>query len=529
MSLSRFSFALVGLAAFGVACSNDEGTPAAADPYAKEIGPEGGELVIPETDLLFGGTKVKIAPGALSQKVLVRVEAVTDPTPLPDGAERVGPQLSIGPAGTTLATPLEVTFPLDEALFPLFDQKPDGCKVWFRKEAGWARAEQTASTPTTVTVALSAFGVAAAGVLSTGRVSLCVTSPATCRGLVAITPAPPTPAPPPCVSATGFCVVKIPNPTFSIYDQPSLTVAGNKVYYLHSPGPNRITVVRYDIATGMSVLFTELANAAITSVRGQIAVDSAGDAWVGLAGVGNVRFKQSAAPTKFEFSSAGPVPNGVIVIGERVLRYTLEQRSAEGGRRVYAQIEGATTREAFGNFDGRKMAMVERKAPAPLDAVAFAAGPGLRAFNTQTTTPGVLLGLANTSDMISVATSKTSGLIGMSKSGSFAAQPRGVKRFSADEFTPLDFDLSGEAGAMTQVAFDDDDLLYGVNADRAEFLTFDAEGGLTNVRLTDAAPDTPTYARLLPRILRQNATKKEVFLATAGTAGVLDFHVIRKP
>src|SRR5688572_29636544 len=94
------------------ACSSDdtreEPVTLAAGSASAEIGPEGGTLA-PDETTGFAGFTLEIPPGALAAKTTVTLQGVMDLVPLPEFAERVGPQVKILPEGTVLAKPARLT------------------------------------------------------------------------------------------------------------------------------------------------------------------------------------------------------------------------------------------------------------------------------------------------------------------------------------------------------------------------------------------------------------------------------------
>ncbi len=293
-----------------VACgSSDTATTptAVAGATSKEIGPEGGELIAPD-DSGFAGFELRIPPGALTQKVTVSFAGVFDETPLPDTAERVGPQIRIEPAGTVLTKPAELTLPVTPRMLSIYDGKPETCKVWARNGAGWGRLEALSHTDFSVTVPINAFGVAAAGVNFAVPTRTC----AGCAPLPAATPAQCDALP----DSVEYCIQDLPQPeiTAGVDEFSTLTVEGRKVYWLAMVN-GKPTVLRYDIDNPGPVFQYPAYNGpsfGALEARGRVAVVSgSSDAWVGVGGFGNLHFREGADTEAFETGSLKQ-PCGVV-------------------------------------------------------------------------------------------------------------------------------------------------------------------------------------------------------------------------
>ncbi len=304
-----------------------------------EIGPQGGELT-GSLEGSFAGFSLKIPAGALKQTVRVAFAGVADDTPLPDTAERVGPQITLQPAGTQLALPAELTVPLDPEMLESYDGTPAACKVWARKGDAWERVEALRHGLGSVTVPISTFATAAAGVnfLPTGA----------CKGC---TPAAVAETEPACDAlSAAYCLVKLPRPENMTYldEFASLTVIGSKAYWA-ALVDGKPTVLRFDLQNpvGSAFVYPSYAGASNgpISTRGRVAVVSENEVWASLAGYGNLRFRAGVPPEAYDVPPTAQ-PAGVSTDGSgSILRFT---RQSVGSNKIDVRIgEGLSTQSKF--------------------------------------------------------------------------------------------------------------------------------------------------------------------------------------
>ncbi|MEZ4266524.1 MAG: hypothetical protein R3F39_09105 [Myxococcota bacterium] len=181
----RAAAALCVLALGAVACDSggDEGgEPVDDDSVQATVGAKGGVLDGRAGSSLFG-VKVLFPPGALTGNTKVTLKPTFDATPLPEYAERVGPQVVIESKGT-LSGPMLLTLPVDSGAVDRFGQGATSVKVWLRAGGTWALTEPTETGEGTVTISLSEFTTAAAGVKVTSLVPKCAGAGA-CTGTAA--------------------------------------------------------------------------------------------------------------------------------------------------------------------------------------------------------------------------------------------------------------------------------------------------------------------------------------------------------
>lgn len=309
---------LVGLYVLGCeGAESDPGEPVIVEGTSAEIGPAGGELTAP-ADGAFAGFSIKIPAGALGETVTISFEGVVDDTALPETAERVGPQISIEPAGTVLSKPAELTVPLDPEMLAAYEGTPDTCKVWARSGEAWERIEAVDHGAYSVTVPLSELTTAAAGVNFTAPGKTCKTCP----------PAAPAPDEDACESISQtWCLVKLPRPSNMTFldDFASLRVVGRKVYWA-ARVDGEPTVLRYDLdEPGDAFVYPSYPGAANGTIatRGKVAVKNEGEVWASFAGYGNLRFRPNSETQAYDRPPTRQ-PAGVMATAQEVTRFARE-------------------------------------------------------------------------------------------------------------------------------------------------------------------------------------------------------------
>jgi hypothetical protein len=486
--------------------SGVEGEEAAAPAELRvTVGPEGGELV-GAADGPLAGVRLVLPRGAVAESTEIVLRASIDPVPLANTAERVGPQISVEPAGLVLNAPAQLTVPFDAALRAQWAATDADCKVWVREGEGWKGADQIASSHEGVTIELRALSTAAAGVrVIPQSLSCAVTN--NC------------PALPRCVAgSTAPCMVQLPSPSATMFDSSTMTVANGIMYYLHSPGPDTFTVAKFDLlgtssATTLLQSISRRPSAAL-SVRGRLAVNAT-DVWAGLVGIGNVRFRPvnpffnttAAFDTSSALQPAGVVidPNG----SSAPVRLT--RRTVSGNLGLYGEQNAQTweiARLGSSDFVG---ARPKRGAASADPFVFFGTALGAGEFRP--------LGQA-----VRVADPCGNALTVNVEAGPnerFVACSDGRLFSSAVNRT---FNLGMTISSMAMA--DDGLTLYAVDASRAELVKVSlipilVEGGqevITRIPLTTAAPGTPGHDRMLPRAVRFESNTRSVYVVTRGLA-----------
>jgi hypothetical protein len=323
------------LALAGCEAATDEG-----ESLSLEVGPEGATLVGEPGTALYG-VSLEIPPGALSELTRITIEPTLDETLLPDGAERVGAQFAILPAGTELAAPAILRLPVDVLQRGALESEPEDVRVWVRSGDGWSLREPVETTATTVTISLDTLDTAAAGVRLTDRTNALrcggAGQPACATVVAACDPA----------AGPGFCVEAL---TPTIAPLSALFASGSSVYYsgLQS-GEGRI--VQLDAETGA---LRHLAgtpgpcNAALpttsvpTGLIPRVAIDGQGNLWKNTCrfgfGSGLPAFQDFPLPAPTElpgrvyrlFASAQRGDGNMLLVGSR-----LSITGAEANERIY--------------------------------------------------------------------------------------------------------------------------------------------------------------------------------------------------
>ncbi|MBL8953609.1 MAG: hypothetical protein JNK82_22730, partial [Myxococcaceae bacterium] len=464
-------------------------------------------------DSPIAGVRLKVPAGALSSKVKISVDGTLDPTPLSATAERVGPQIVVGPAGTTFASPVELTVPIDTHDVELHDQKSEDCKVWYRTDGEWQRIDRKTGAEGSITVDLPAPGVAAAGIVAQFKPSTCITNPAICRVV------PKGPALTGCNDPSGFCFSKLPQPAHvPLQLNPEFAVSGRKLYYAHSPGAGRIGIARYDLQTGTSVLLGSVTLSGLISTSGsRIAVETDGSAWLALREHGNIKFKEGQVPLVFD-------------------------RGVEDGRTKRAQGVAVTGSQAIRTYATDDLFMITEGAPKKVV-------PTPSFVNTlkllPTAVSGKFIGFttnrvfqlsfddATATELVDVAGSNFD--VATSPKSAGVASARNVESPAID--TTVWKTSSGTVQTFQSptrmLAIDGDDNLYGAPTNVPELRLFTETGGEGVLPLTDAVAPSPEYYRMMPRAILGVKGRREVVVVVNGAnttvpQGVREFWLLQQ-
>jgi hypothetical protein len=231
-------------------------------------------------DTVFEGLSLVVPPGALSAATDIVITQSEDPTPLPVGARRIGPQFSFAPKDLALAQPATLTLPANPDEVASYGSHTSDMKVWSLVNGAWARSEPTATAEGLVTIDFPGLTTVAAGVKI-------LTVPASCTG--------------PCLVAKlsacttiGFCVKSFgtlaPTPEDSYR---SFVVSGTDLYWTTAT-PAGIEAVRQPLgASGFAgpAATSGTPVPGLTFQRNNPAVRVRdGSYWIGTGGAGNVVF-----------------------------------------------------------------------------------------------------------------------------------------------------------------------------------------------------------------------------------------------
>lgn len=483
---------------FVLACSDDTVSPndeQGDDPativierLSARVGPAGGTLEGAEGSA-FDGFRLVIPAGALDEEVEVVVSGGADPTPLAQSAERVGPQFSIEPAGLVLKSPASLSVPFDESLRQAWDVLDEECRVWYRDGDGWSNAEQTASTPTSVTVDLPKFSVAAAGVFAIAKATSCQLLN-NCQAVV---------GPSGCLVGDTFCLTKLVAPKVGAFDTRSITTQDGFAYFLTQSGLNQFAIAKYDLlstngATTTSVALSATPSRAVAS-KGRIAVDPNGDLWLGMLGYGNVRFRPKTSATRFDTSNDGQSPTGVLYddASGQPFRFILKALSG-GGREVqtsqYSKNAGASTgTEVRILGDNGKDSFAKRIAVVSTD-----------------------IGLS-TSAQSFVDVCKASNTL--NSTFEISREHHAVGCLNRKVFSSVLTALI-DTGNVSSLAIDNGGNTFVVDSSVPEITRIDKFGGVTSVALTTAAAGSLEANKMLPMAIRYEPGLDMLVLFTRG-------------
>ncbi|MCB9520930.1 MAG: hypothetical protein H6700_06815 [Myxococcales bacterium] len=473
------------------------------------IGADGGSLQ-GEPGTAFEGFSLVVPAGALTDDTLIEVSGVVDPTPLAATAARVGPQFAIAPSGLELAVPASVTVPYDHVLRDAWDVPDSDCRVWFRDGEGWSNAAQTSSTADGVTVEIPLLSTVAAGVFSFSRPMSCLAT-GTC---------PPSVGDQGCLVGDTFCLTRLVPPSVAAWEFSSVNVESGFAYFLTSPGTNQFAIAKYDLAStnGATTTTVPLSGTPSRSVstRGRVAVEPNGNLWLGLVGYGNVRFRPSASANRFE-TSTSTSPQGV-VYQNAPIRFVLRSASTD---RELAGFNG--TNEVItlpvSSVDTPISAIASRN-DIPTTRSVFTTGVAVATSRSGTfPTPRGTSG--NFRDVCGSALTQSGTL---DASNAHQAVGCGSNEVASSV-------LSGRINvgqAVSSLAIDDQENVFVIDQSIAQITRVDAEGGVTTVALTDAAPGTPANERMLPRAIRYEPGFDMLVLFTKGTnsSGAPDIYLI---
>jgi len=485
--------------------------PEAADFGEGEEAPPGAEIratLGPDGGVLEGldGFRLVIPAGALAAETEIVVRPTVDPTPLAQTAERVGPAFALLPEDLVLAVPAEVTVPLDPELRSAWDVPDTDCRVWQRTAEAWERREQTASSPESVTVAIERLSTLAAGVLRAPRTPTCTTgSCGTIERLDDRT----------CFAGTTMCMERVGGLPHMPLDTASLSVDGGSVYYLFSRATNTFNVAAFSLDSFRApVVYTELVAAPTAPVGniGRLHVGAGGEVWASLTGVGNVRFRPTSVPARFDTGVVSS-PAGVVIEEANRANVVRLNRLVLGTEALYTGITptGSWDIARLSSADALRARAIGTGSTSLADPFQFFAtrsGEGVfgtrRAASARTDVCGNAL--------------TVNADAGLSASGS-----RDFWVACSDRRVFLNGILVGTSpSTIGSFALDrTEGVAYATDPSRAELVVFgltstESGYGVRTVALTDAAPDSPEYARMLPRAIRYDASRDEVVLITAG-------------
>ncbi|MEZ4464985.1 MAG: hypothetical protein R3F43_10925, partial [bacterium] len=416
------------------------------------------------------------------------------------------------PAGLALAVPARLTVPFDPDLRQGWDVPDSDCRVWFRDGEGWSNADQVGSTPAGVTIELSSLTTVAAGVFAVSRVPACQL-----RG-----DCPPSVGDQGCLVGETFCLTRLVPPPAPVIDFNSITVQDGQAWYLTSPALNQYAIVAYDLASTVGAATTSVALSGppsrSVSTRGRVAVEPNGNAWLGLIGYGNVRFRSAASATRFDTASTLS-PQGVVFLPEqRIMRFTLENGAS--GREVVGVVSNSRRFELEVSVADTPITVRDVRQDGPANATLISSAVGVAASRSGLF-PGPAAGRFN--DVCGASSTLSATYEVSSRQQAVACQGDRV-------YNGISRQLAEPGHAISSLAMDNAQNVYVIDATIAQISRIDAEGGVTTVALSSAMPGTADYDRMLPRAIRYEPGFDMLVLFTRGNnaSGAPDVFLIEQ-
>jgi hypothetical protein len=505
----RWAFGLASALMIGGCAGEDllpdegAGDPEPAEVLRATLGPAGGEIVAgPESSL--AGFRLVVPAGALSEEVELEVQSTIDPTPLLPPAFAVGPQIVIRPEGLALAAPISVTVPFDAGLRGAWDAPDEECRVWYREGEGWARAEQTASSPETVTVELDTTTTFGAGVLGS-MVDV------GCR-FDCDAPEPPTAT---CLDGDRLCIERIATQHVSdVFDWFSLTQG--VIYWVSSPTVGQVSLAGFDLRTRAAIPTTAAASLDTTPLpAGDVVVDRAGARWLGFVRRANVRFEGTRLPSVFDTTAS-----------TRAIGVALDRASGEAVRFRYQ----ATTADAVvtsARSDGVRT-LARAVGTTTLDGVLHPA--------RVTTSPGNYLVWGSAFGTISTSGASCTNCRfprSVTCPGTFASMRSLAVSPSTNDHAYVCTNTAGGGALLVnstqrttflegqvpsgRLAIDARRVVYLIEGTRAQITRFNVDGSVTVIPLTSAAVGTAEHTAMRPLGILYENSLDALYVVTQGS------------
>jgi hypothetical protein len=483
----------LGLALWLAGCGSTPNPP--SEELVETVGAAGATLR-GDVGSQLEGVELIIPAGALAAPTEVRIVPVVDDTPLPLLAERVGNQFAIEPADLALAAPATLTLPVASQLVQQLSQSPADVKVWIRDGAGWSLQMPSATSDDTVTISLSTFTTAAAGV------RLAISGPsctaAACKLLT-------------CPSSTGFCSQSLGIPA-SPPRTSNFVTDGKAAYYTVATSSAGTAIARLDLSSAALTYSTTLP---LASLGKGLGLDSDGSVWLGLDGhLGNAHFPFGGAVTRYDFDGTKSGNGAFLTAAGTLIRFASGMAAPRVG--------GPTA--PFGAFHSEGASATTDLSPGTDDYfIALAGGQLLRVGSAKGDSLGILPWMGPTVQGAIKIVASTDGTttvpptlaqmtytggalgLGYAKKGAAALQPVSLP------FILVDIDMDSTGGVW-----------IAGNTAEIHYLTPDL--GLNSAPLTTATdPTTPAYVQALPRQVRALSNTACVVLLESG-----EFRVIRR-
>lgn len=500
----------------------DDGTgpPSPPETLTATIGAEGGTIE-GEAGGPFAGFRLVVPAGALAEQTTLTVEQVIDPTPLAEQAERVGPQLRIGPAGVTFAQPASLTVPYDPVLRRMWDVPDAECRVWFRQGEGWANAEQTASDRDTVTVPLAATTVVAAGVVRGAMPVACLNG--------CTTPAPGTPS---CRDGAKFCMTRIGAHHVAASSSYSSYTKG-VLYWVTLPAAGNVALAGFDVLARAPIATSQPLATTSANAVGEVVVDGAGARWLTFRDSGNIRF--SGTPTRFDGSSTTRA-FGVLLDKSTNQAVRFRYRLAASGPKADVTLVRNGQVRRIATLTGGSIQFFP-----PSEVVALgrslSTDPG---YLVRASRWGVLGQSAVSLELLVAETTPPRPLLCGDGERAItdalvASAGEGLLTFCRAETTGPEVRwMMQDPGAPTRLLappdgsweLDDDGTAWLGRTDRASVVRYTPDGGETEIPLTDATVGTAAYTAMIPRSIHYDLGLDTLYVVTRGTGNVPEIYEV---
>lgn len=511
----------------------DDGDTGVADlaPLELEVGPEGGTLTAP-ADSLLAGLIIEVPPGALSETVTLQAAGTVDPTPLPDTAAAIGPQIVITPEDLTFDVPIRVTVPFDMAVRNLWETPDDECRVWVRDGEGWTRANPVASSETAVTIELDQTASFAAGVFTSPL-------PLGCR----FNCAPPAPPVEDCRDGDFVCLERIGDRHVSaVGDWYSYTQG--TLYWLTAPSSGALALAGFDTLNRRAITTSgALTIGSGATPVGEVVVDGSGARWIGLSGRANVRFEGTRAGQAFDSFARSTDPRAIGVVYEpasrEAIRVRAEVRTATSTvplGQIVTTVQGGVSQRVAEVFSSNGLTGVLQMGRVRSSLLTFPLvmwGPTTGTFTSQMRTSGTYpmiqaMGCGGVDRNFRPLPVRQVLSVGASPGRSgFAMLCLGEDNRGALMYfggVRASFDVNQTPRGV--LAVENDGTIWIADRSRPQLIRSTADGALTGVPLTSVRTDDPEYSAMVPISVHYDSGLDVLVLVTRGEGGVPRFYQI---